>query len=230
MRALRHSLLLACGVLWVTSAQAGLLDPASFDATRLLAPPPAAGSAKAVTELAEVKAIAARTTPEMLAAATHDAKDETPDIFNTVIGFDIAKAPAAAKLLSLVGDEEEDDTKAAKYFFHRDRPWIVDPSLRTCTPAKPGPAPNSYPSGHSTRGFAMGIVLAALIPAKSQAILARAAEYAENRLVCGVHFRSDITAGQQFGTVLALQLMQNAQFQAQMDAARADLKTAHLIP
>jgi len=63
---------------------------------RLLPPPPAAGSPKAVAELAEVKVIAARTTPEMLAAATHDAKDETPDIFNTVIGFDIAKAPAAA--------------------------------------------------------------------------------------------------------------------------------------
>jgi acid phosphatase (class A) len=218
-----RALLLACGVLWATSAQAALLDPASFDATRLLPPPPAAGSAKAMAELAEVKAIAARTTPDMLAAATHDAKDETPDIFNTVIGFDIAKAPAATKLLSLVGDEEEDDTKAAKAFFHRDRPWIVDPSIRPCTPAKPGPAANSYPSGHSTRGFAMGTVLAALIPAKSQAILARAAEYAENRLVCGVHFRSDITAGQQFGTVLALRLMQNAQFQAQMEAARAEL-------
>jgi acid phosphatase (class A) len=227
---LLHRSLLACGVLWATSAHAALLDPALFDATRLLPPPPASGSPKAVGELAEVKAIAARTTPEMLAAATHDAKDETPDIFNPVIGFDIAKAPAAAKLLSLVGDEEEDDTKAAKDFFHRDRPWIVDSSIRTCTPVKPGPAANSYPSGHSTRGFSMAVVLAALLPAKSQAIMARAAEYAENRLVCGMHFRSDITAGQQFGTVLALQLMRNAQFQAQMDAARADLKAAHLIP
>jgi acid phosphatase (class A) len=227
---LLHRSLMACGVLWATSAHAALLDPALFDATRILPAPPAAGSAKAVSELAEVKAIAARTTLEMLAAATHDAKDETPDIFNNVIGFDIAKAPAAAKLLSLVGDEEEDDTKAAKDFFHRDRPWIVDASIHTCTPAKTGPAPNSYPSGHSTRGFAMGVVLAALIPAKSQAILARAAEYAENRLVCGVHFRSDITAGQQFGTVLALRLMQNAQFQAQMAAARADLAAAHLVP
>ena len=62
-----------------------------------------------------------------------------------------------------------------------------------------------------------------MLPEKSQAILARSAEYAEHRLVCGVHFRSDIVAGQQFGTVLALRLMQNPQFQAQMTLARAEL-------
>ena len=72
----------------------------------------------------------------------------------------------------------------------------------------------------------MGVVLASLIPEKSQAILARASEYAEHRLVCGVHFRSDIVAGQQFGTVLALRLMQNPQFQTQMNLARTELSAA----
>jgi hypothetical protein len=41
-----------------------------------------------------------------------------------------------------------------------------------------------------------------------------------------VHFRSDIVAGQQFGTVLALKLMQNPQFQSQMSLARAELGVA----
>jgi acid phosphatase (class A) len=74
----------------------------------------------------------------------------------------------------------------------------------------------------------MGVVLASLLPAKSQAILARASQYAEHRLVCGVHFRSDIAAGQQFGTVLALKLMDNPRFARQMKAARAELHAAHL--
>jgi len=69
----------------------------------------------------------------------------------------------------------------------------------------------------------MGVVLASLIPEKSQAILARSWDYAENRLVCGVHYRSDIVAGQQYGTILALRLMQNPIFRAQMDLARAEL-------
>ena len=74
----------------------------------------------------------------------------------------------------------------------------------------------------------MGEVLANLMPDHAQAILARSAQFAENRLICGFHFRSDIVAGQQFGTIMALRLMQNPQFAADMDAARAELRAAHL--
>jgi acid phosphatase (class A) len=88
------------------------------------------------------------------------------------------------------------------------------------------PKAQFYPSGHSSLAFSMGVVLASLIPEKSQAILARASEYAEHRLVCGVHYRSDIVAGQQFGTILALRLMQNPTFRAQMDRARAEFGSA----
>ncbi len=210
------------------AASAALLEPSQVDASRLLPPPPSAGSVEEKAEFDELRAIAARSTPEMRAIAKHDAEDETPDIFNAAIGFDIAATPATFKLLKMVVDEEDGDTKGAKAFFHRERPYAVDPALKTCTPVKPGKAANSYPSGHASLAFSMGVVLASLMPEKSQLILARAAEYAEHRLVCGVHFRSDIAAGQQFGTVLALRLMQNPQFQAQMNLARAELRaTAH---
>jgi acid phosphatase (class A) len=225
---MRTALLLACGFVWATSAQAAMLDPAAVDASRLLPPPPVAGSVDNKAEFQELRDIAKRSTPEMIAAAARDAKNETPTLFNDVVGFDIAAKPQTNKLLTLVAEEEEADSKQAKDYFHRDRPYASDPSLKTCTPVKPGKAANSYPSGHATLAFSMGIVLASLIPAKSQAILARASEYTENRLVCGVHFRSDIVAGQEFGTILALRLMQNPQFQAQMDAARAELRAALL--
>ena len=78
--------------------------------------------------------------------------------------------------------------------------------------------------------FMTATVLASLMPDKSQVLLKRASEYAENRLVCGVHFRSDITAGQQFGTVLGLRLMENPQIRADMTAALAELRAAHLTP
>jgi membrane-associated phospholipid phosphatase len=205
------------------AAKAGLLEPSQIDAARLLPPPPAAGSAEEKAEFEELRAIAARSTPEMRMIAKHDAEDETPDIFNAAAGFDIATRPQTFKLLDMVVQEEDGDTKGAKAFFHRERPYSVDPSLKTCTPVKPGKAANSYPSGHASLAFSMAVVLASLLPEKSQAILSRSAEYAEHRLVCGVHFRSDIVAGQQFGTVLALRLMQNPQFQAQMKLARAEL-------
>jgi len=204
-------------------AQAGLLAPSTFDARHFLPPPPVAASAQTNAELQELHAIAARSTDADRALAAHDAKDETADMFNVALGFDLATAPKTFKLINLVGDEEEDDTKAAKDFFHRDRPYTVDTTLKTCTPVKPGKAANSYPSGHATRVFAMAEILSALLPDRSQAILARASEYAEHRLVCGVHYRNYIAAGQQFGTILALRLMQDPGFIAQMDDARAEL-------
>ena len=216
--------LLVCAAMALGSAgaQAGMLAPGEFAAGRYLPPPPDA----IVThrEMDELHAIAARSTAEDRAVAKRDAENETPTIFNDAAGFDLSGSPQTFKLLTLVGDEEEDDTKGAKAYFHRDRPYAAEPAIKTCTPVKPGKAANSYPSGHATRAFSMGVVLASLVPARSQEILARASQYAERRLICGVHYRSDIVAGQQFGTVLALKLMQKPEFQALMTVAQAELK------
>ena len=224
---MRYGVLISfAGLLCSASAHAAVLSAESIDPSRLLPPPPMAGSPIAVAEVAELKAIAMRSTPEMVAQATHDAKDETPDIFNAALGFDIAMKPATFKLLNMVVEEEEAASKRAKAYFHRDRPWIVDATIATCTPKPLGPAATSYPSGHSTLAFSMGVVLASLVPEKAQDILKRSRQYAEHRLVCGVHFRSDITAGQQFGTVLALRMMEDGKFRAQMDAAKDELQKA----
>lgn len=218
---MRYGYLVLAACLMAGPAKAGLLEPSSFEAARFLPPPPD----EAVTrmELAELHAIAADASAELRAFAARDAKDETPDIFNGAIGFDIAGTPQTKKLLQMVVDEEDGDSKLAKAYFHRIRPYAVDASLQTCEPKKEGKPANSYPSGHASLSFSMGVVLAQLLPEKSQAILARSQQYAENRLVCGVHYRSDIVAGQQFGTVLAIRLMENPVFLAQMQAARTEL-------
>jgi acid phosphatase (class A) len=220
---------LVLGLCLTASAQAAILSPADIDATRLLPPPPAAGSMAAKAEIAELHAIAASSSAELLEKARHDDGDEKPDLFDAALGFDVSALPATSKLLNDIAKEEDEASKPAKSYFHRDRPWIVDASIKTCVPVKPGPAATSYPSGHTTLGFSMGVVLASLMPEKSQIILARASEFAEHRLVCGMHFRSDIVAGQEFGTVVAVRLMQNPAFKVEMDAARTELRAVHYI-
>ena len=209
-----------------------LLTQDQFEPGRFLPPPPAPGSPRALAELAELKQIQAAATPDQVAAAAYDDKHEDGTIFAAAIGpaFDIGKLPATAAMIQTLRETEEGASNVAKPEFHRNRPWIADPSVKTCTPHKPGPAANSYPSGHATIGFEMAVVLASLMPDKEGAILSRASLFAENRLVCGYHVRSDIVAGQQFGTILALELMQNGEFRNEMAAAKAELHTAHLIP
>jgi acid phosphatase (class A) len=208
--------------------------PSSFlppiDVALILPPPPASGSQQARTEIAELRRLSRSRWPEAFATAVRYDKDESGDTFADAIGpgFDLAKLPDTAKMLSDILSVETALTKPAKEHFARDRPWIADPSLKTCVAHKPGPARNSYPSGHATVAYAMGVVLAALMPDRAQAILSQSANFAESRLVCAVHFRSDIVAGQVLGTVIGFELLNDPLFKPEYDAAKAELDAAHL--
>jgi acid phosphatase (class A) len=74
----------------------------------------------------------------------------------------------------------------------------------------------------------LGVVLAALVPEKAQAILMRAADYAYSREVCGDHYHSDTQASRTLGTAVGVLLLNNAALKPQIDAARAELLAAHV--
>ena len=210
-------------------AAAVFLAPAQYDPALLLPAPPGDNSTAAKAELVELREIETMRSATQLASAKSDDKTENASIFAEVLGpgFDLKALPATAKMFAEIRREEQAAAAAAKDFFKRHRPWIVDPSLASCSKAD---APeSSYPSGHATMGFSMGVVLASLAPQKAQAILARASEYAENRLVCGMHFRRDIEAGQTLGTAVAIELMHNPLFKADYDAAASELRDVRLI-
>jgi acid phosphatase (class A) len=218
---------------YARDADRGFLKPSEmYDPAHFLPPPPADGSPKALAELAEVKKYLAESTPAERAAAASDDGNENGTIFAVVLGsaWDLSKLPATAKVINEVRASEGPFSDIAKNEFHRRRPWVVDPSIQTCAPHRPTQDMQSYPSGHTTVGYGMGVVLAALMPSHAQAILGRSQQFAENRMVCGMHFRSDIVAGQQFGTIMAIRLMQNPQFQSDMAAAKTELQAAHLAP
>jgi acid phosphatase (class A) len=203
------------------------LPAGEMDAAKLLPPPNLSDQAD---ELAELHHIQAARTPDQLKKAQADSANETVTMFATVPGltFDLAKLPATTKLFEDIAHEESVATGPAKKFFHRARPYTIDSSLQSCAKDASKPAYNSYPSGHATVAYAMGVVLASLIPVHAQEILARSADFAESRLVCGVHFRSDIVAGEAFGTVLAIDLMQMPTFKTEYDAAEKELRAAHI--
>jgi acid phosphatase (class A) len=203
-------------------AGAALLSPAERDAALLLPPPPTIDSTVEKSEIEELHAIISAATPDMLAAAARDANDQKPDLFNTVLGFDITRYPATVKLLNEAAAESS--TGAAKGFFHRPRPWVADPTIPSCVSHFGRPGDDSYPSGHSTYAFTLGVVLAALLPDKAQIILARAADFAHNRMVCGYHFHSDIVGGQTYGTLIAARLLDDPAFKTDFAAASAELK------
>jgi hypothetical protein len=203
--------------------KAPLLSIADIDPALVLPPPPAAGSAQATAELTELHGVEAVRTDAEEAAARLDGDTKNATIFAEVLGprFDLAKLPATSALLALVRASEKATVDRGKDEFRRQRPYIVDTSLKSC---KRNDDPlSSYPSGHTSMAFSMGETLARLVPEKAAPILARAARYGQSRIVCGQHFRSDVSAGQMLGLLIAERLMAKPEFQTAFAAARAEL-------
>src|SRR6201996_2875606 len=210
-------------VLWI-------LTPEQVDPARLLPPPYKDGSDLQKADLAEVERVYHSRTPERRAQAEWDDKHESIELFNTVLGpkFDLAKLPLTAKLMDEVDNDQAVTANIAKRYFQRNRPWAIDPTLVACD-YKPNAAPlTSYPSGHAMLSYSTGFILAALMPEKAQAILARAQDYAYSRVVCGAHYPSDIEASHVLATELAILMLENPAFHAQFEAARGELRAAGL--
>ncbi len=210
---------------------ADFLTPDQYGPAALLLPaPPANDSEAGKAQLAELQRIEKTRTPERLAQARRDDMTQGPMMFVEVMGpgFDFAKLPATSKVLADAQAEGSKVTGAAKTLFKRDRPWIVDPALDNCL--RNQPPQSSYPSGHATTAYSVGVILAHLVPSKGQAILARSADFAESRLICGMHFRGDIIAGQVVGTTVAMELLNNPAFKAELDAAVLELRAAKITP
>lgn len=216
-----------------------VLTSAETDPGRLLPPPAPDGSWSQQKELAEVQHLVKTRTPERYAQAKWDNEHEDASAFFATLGpgFDIRKLPETAKLLAVVLNDQSVVASASKVYFHRKAPvaaavpavasyaeWSCDADVK-----KPADRPlRSYPSGHATMGYSLAIVLSALMPEKSQAILARAADYAYSREVCGDHYHSDVEASHALGNALGIMLLNNSTLKPQIEAAKAELRAAHL--
>jgi acid phosphatase (class A) len=212
------------------AAASKFFSPGELDPATLLPPPPGDEAPAAVEGRAELHRIAATRTAERLEQAKHDDAVEDVRSIADVVGpaFSLERFPATAHLFADLHNEESLAAKQAKTYFKRERPFLNDKALDVCDDGHD--RKNSYPSGHATMGYSVAAVLANLMPGNAQVILARASDYAESRLYCGVHYRADIEAGQVLGNVLVARLMTKPAFQAELEAARAELTAAHLAP
>ena len=109
-----------------------------------------------------------------------------------------------------------------------------------------GPAMNladspSFPSGHTTYGYTGALLLALLTPERYPQMIARGAEYGDDRIIVGAHYAMDVIAGRTLATYDVAHLLANdpayvgqtlkgapaiADFPAALKAARADLVAA----
>ena len=196
------------------------LTETQLDLARLLPPPPENGP-----ELPLVLEAQRTRTPERAAQAAADSVETVFAMFRPVLGdrFSPEAAPLATELFTRLGDTEDAVVDPAKKKFGRQRPFIFSPEVH---PAVDTSKSGSYPSGHSTRVTSEGIVLAAMLPEQRGPIFARMTDYAQSRVIGGVHYPSDVEAGKRAGTAMAAVLFDDPAFAADFAAARHQLRTA----
>ena len=205
------------------------LNAGQVDLMRLLPPPPAGDSAQAAAEMAEVVALEATRTAVRAAQARADVAESVHDMFGAVLGpaFTPERTPLTGALFDRIAETENAVTGPVKRGWARLRPYQVNAALH---PAVPPSRSGSFPSGHATLGRLAAIVLAAMLPEHRAALFARAADYAESRVIGGVHFRSDIVAGMNAGTAIAAVLFNDPAFIADSATAQRELRDALGLP
>ncbi len=87
----------------------------------------------------------------------------------------------------------------AKKLFNRPRPYDSHSKIKPCVPLE---RTTSYPSGHAALSRYYARLLGEMYPDKKDALLNRAQEIANNRVLGGVHYPSDIAAGIKLGDAL----------------------------
>ena len=200
------------------------LEDAAFVAA--FRPPPAPDSAETRRELADLLALQRTRSDAEVAAARADRKTELHR-FYAALGLD-AENPPDLPHLERFAERVEDDVRIhvrhLKDRFRRLRPYEIDPRLDPCIDHVRGDL--SYPSGHAAYAWSMAYLLELMVPERKQALEARAAEFAGQRMVCGVHFPSDLAAGKQAAELLLREMRLRQEFSTEGAAAAAELRVA----
>ncbi|MGO9792157.1 MAG: phosphatase PAP2 family protein, partial [Solirubrobacteraceae bacterium] len=77
-------------------------------------------------------------------------------------------------------------------------------------------------------GWAWALVLTELYPDRADAILARGRAFGDSRVICNVHWHSDVSEGRVVGAAVVARLHADATFRSDLEASR--IEVAHARP
>ncbi|WP_282009020.1 phosphatase PAP2 family protein [Brevundimonas aveniformis] len=152
--------------------------------------------------------------------------------FDCPLGTRLSESPppALVRLFSRALEDISASARVAKARIFRPRPFVDDPSVATCIRVDDSYRTNSSaPSSHATAGIVFGLIMADAAPDQADALTYRGRVIGESRLVCGLHYAADVTAGQQLGYELFEAIVATPAYQADIAQARSELAAARQL-
>lgn len=172
---------------------------------------PTPGSAVEAQDLAILLWLQRYRSPEVV-AATWLLLDRSLNAFSNAVGAELGHAtPVLTEGLHAFLAPVNDAYRDIKKQRGRVRPYLAHPELRPCLPAEDTP---SFPSGHAVWFRTTAELLADLLPERRQRLEQTGRQGGANRVLCGVHYPSDVEAGQRLGAAAAQQIIASPQWRA----------------
>lgn len=198
----------------------------------ILPPPPAAGSPAQARDDASAKAAVALNGGPRWSVAVQDAELKFPaaaETFSCALGVKVSPetTPRLYTMLRRTLVDNGLSTYPTKTKYQRARPFMVN-NTPMCTPEDEDALrkDGSYPSGHSAVGWGWALILAEAAPDRATEVLARGRAFTQSRVVCNVHWLSDTEEGRMMGAATVAKLHDNADFKADLEAAKAEIVAA----
>jgi len=213
----------------------GYLDARALDGKTILSPPPAADSPHGKADRALFEETRALQGTDRWKTAIQDNdlwRGGALKRFSCVLGVDIdeRQTPATLRMLHRIELDVRTVGTPAKDHFDRRRPLIGN-DAPICVPREAWMKTNaSYPSGHSMTAWAWALILTEAAPGKADGLLKLGRESGDSRVVCGVHFISDVEAGRTLGSAMVARLHADRTFEADLAKAKREIAAAKRAP
>ena len=146
-------------------------------------------------------------------------------LFSAAMGITMTReqTPELYALVERLDTDGGNAIRKAKNHYKRRRPFVqfheptllphLDEGYRTTY---------SYPSGHSSVGWCIALVLAEINPARQEAILKRGYEMGESRVIAGFHYQSDVDAARLAASAVVARLHADSGFQRHLVRAKKE--------
>ncbi|MDR6624741.1 phosphatase PAP2 family protein [Caulobacter segnis] len=213
---------------WTKPPPGYLAGNGGIDATAIIGPPPTPASPRGKAERAQFDETRKLVNTPVWSLAIADADLSGKNglkSFSCAAGVTLSAeaTPTLANMLLRMTDDAAKIYQPAKAAYRRPRPPVGN-AKPICVPREPWiETDGSYPSGHGLIGWAWASVIAELVPEKASPILARGKAFGDSRIICGVHFQSDVEAGRYLGSALVTRLRDDPAFVADLAKARAEV-------
>lgn len=155
------------------------------------------------------------------------------EIYSEVTGLNLSKeaTPEIYKLIKICIPPSSHVCNTTKNKYNRKRPYVYYGEHTLYHPDEEKYKDNgSYPSGHSSTAWGVGLVLAELMPEYYSEIMSRAYEMGQSRVIARYHWQSDVNDGRILGSTVISMLHNSKEFIEQFEKAKSEYRLITAVP